>query len=442
MGLENDVKILIVSWFFPPSSTMGALRIGKLARFLTARGHEIRVVTVKNAPHAQTMAVEIDEQVVTRTPWIDVNRVSLSGLRRRIWPGKAGTAQMRTAGKAPAKDPTPRRRSGVLSKLYVQLTNWPDARVGWLPYAVRAGRVLASEWKPDIVFASGPPFTTLNAGYLIAKRHRLPLVCEFRDRWTDDTYWPPEGLHLAIEKLMERRVVDYACGLTTVSDPWAEAYRQRFGKPAITVLNGYDPKDYPDEPSPGARGDRFLRIGYTGSIYVERRDPTPLFQALQLMKATPDQVRVDFWGTRPNLVYPLAETCGVRDLVEVHPRVPNDESVRRQRASDVLLIMQWDNPRELGNVPGKLFEYLGARRPILGLGPLDGVPANIVRERQAGVYCNDPEALTGHLKNWVDAKRRDGEIPELPQSARQGFTRNEQYLGLEAFLEQCLAGRP
>ena len=72
--------------------------------------------------------------------------------------------------------------------------------------------------------------------------------------------------------------------------------------------------------------------------------------------------------TEESLVVPFAARHDVSHLVAVHPQVPYLEAIAIQHRADVLLLMQWDDPREQGNVPGKLFEYLGARRPILGLG--------------------------------------------------------------------------
>jgi hypothetical protein len=97
----------------------------------------------------------------------------------------------------------------------------------------------------------------------------------------------------------------------------------------------------------------------------------------------------------------------------------------------VLLLMQWNDPREQGNLPGKLFEYLGARRPILGLGFEDGVPARIIRERAAGLFCNDPEEIAAQLRAWLETKRRLGHLPPLPAEVAAGFTRAEQFARLE-----------
>ena len=121
----------------------------------------------------------------------------------------------------------------------------------------------------------------------------------------------------------------------------------------------------------------------------------------------------------------------MQDRVVVHPHVPRSGVAAIQQQADVLLLMQWNDPREQGNLPGKLFEYLGARRPILGLGLQDGVPARILRERAAGYFSNDPAQIALQLSAWLDTKRRLGHLPPLPPEAAAGFTRAEQFATLE-----------
>ena len=118
----------------------------------------------------------------------------------------------------------------------------------------------------------------------------------------------------------------------------------------------------------------------------------------------------------------------------MHVPVSYRESLAEQRRADVLLLMQWDDPREQGNIPAKLFEYLAARRPILGLGYEDGVPARIIRERQAGLISNDPDIIARQLAIWLDQKRRKGLIAPLPEAVCAGFSRDEQFAKLEDIL--------
>jgi hypothetical protein len=242
---------------------------------------------------------------------------------------------------------------------------------------------------------------------------------------------------MALETRWERRLVGRASAIVTVSKPWSEGFRLKYpGKPVATILNGFDPADYArDAIDPPAGGP--LTIVYTGAIYPGRRDPSPLFEAVRQLGADADELRVRFYGTAPEHVLPLARRAGVERLVEVLPSVPYRESIRCQKAADVLLLLQWNDPLEQGNVPAKLFEYLAARRPILGLGLVDGVPAGVIRERGAGLFSNDPADIAAQLARWRDEKRRSGRVRPLGDAACRGFSRAEQFERLLGFLAGC-----
>jgi len=118
--------------------------------------------------------------------------------------------------------------------------------------------------------------------------------------------------------------------------------------------------------------------------------------------------------------------------------VPYARSVALQRRADVLLLMQSNDPLEQGNVPAKLFEYFAVRRPILGLGLESGVPARLIAENDAGLFSNDPGRISRQLLEWVAQKRQQGELPRLPATVRQRFTREDQFRQLERFLAGML----
>jgi glycosyltransferase involved in cell wall biosynthesis len=322
------------------------------------------------------------------------------------------------------------------------LLNHPDDRIGWYPDLVRQAMQLTRDWRPDIVFGSGPPFTALLACRTVARRLGVPWVAELRDRWADDGYNDcPQWRH-ALEHRLERFVLESAAALVTVTEPWTEFYRTKYGRPIETVYNGYDPADFPFDPAaPAAPSGPEVRIVYTGGIYPGRRDPTPLFEALRMLGLEADKFRVEFFGTDPAAVWPLADRAGVRRLVAVHEPVPFSESIKTQWNADVLLLLQWNDPREWGICPGKFFEYLGSLRPILGIGYEEGVPAGFVRDRRAGVFANDPAIIAGHLRGWAAEKAAHGAVKRLPVAVREGLERDRQYEKLEAFLAQFAAAR-
>jgi glycosyltransferase involved in cell wall biosynthesis len=424
------VKVLIVTWYFPPSRTIAAVRLGKLARYLLAQGHDVRVVTPQAPPLPQDLAVDFPADCVVRTPW---------------QPPQAG-------GSAPPRGPAPAGtipEGGVAKRSLLKRTLWrldaslaafPDNRVPWLPFATEAGARLLDGWRPDLVFASGPPFTTLLVGQALSKRSGLPLVLEFRDRWSEDPYAPPFFWRRWRNRLAENALIARAGALVTVSQPWAEAYRARYGKPTEVVYNGYDAEFCTEGPFDGAVGRPGLEIVYTGGIYPGYRDPSPLFAAMKLLDAQGRTCRMIFHGVRQGMVAPLAEAEGVSHLVEVREVLTHEEALRRQRESDILVLLQWNDPKEQGNVPGKFFEYLGARRPILVLGLHNGVPATIVKERGAGFFSNEPAEIADQLTRWLEIKQERGLLPPVPESARAGFSRDDQYARLERFLQGLIDG--
>lgn len=241
-----------------------------------------------------------------------------------------------------------------------------------------------------------------------------------------------------MDRWLEAVIVRRAVGLTTVSEPWAVAFREKYGKPVAVIPNGYDAEDFGGSVGPGWQDAQVLRIAYTGGIYPGYRDPSPLFRAIGLSADLRQRVEVHFYGSDPRLVSTMARDHGVESSVFIHGRVDHAEALRIQQASDILLLMQWDNPREQGNVPGKFAEYFGARRPILVLGLADGVPATEVRKRSAGMASTDPEVLGRWLAECLATKSATGKIEPLSDQAVAGLSREEQAARLEQFLTQVL----
>jgi hypothetical protein len=438
------VRIFILSWYFPPVNSIGAIRVGKFARFLIERGHDVGVVAGRYWELPETLPLGVPLQRVAYAKSVRVNALPATAARQlkrlvgRSSPSQANSASAppgKTASEAP-RQPSPLHR---LSDFYVNLTNIPDHRIGWLPWALSESIRMCKTWRPDLVFASGPPMTALLTAHLLCRRLGLPWIAELRDRWADDPYadalYPP--WRLKMDDWLERRVLATASGLVTVTEPWAEFYRHKYGKPVATIYNGYDPADFahPD-PREGEVPPAQLVIGYTGGIYPGRRDPTPLFEAIRSLGDGADLVRVIFCGTDPAHVLPLAERVGVQHLVEVRPAVPYHESIAFQQRSDVLLLMQWNDPREQGNCPGKFFEYIASLRPVLVLGLEDGVPATIIRERSAGFFSNDPPRIAEQLRAWLKEKQDFGRVRRLPESAREGLSRTIQFERMEQFLRK------
>lgn len=428
-------RLLLVSYLFPPYAGIGALRTGKLAKFLTERGWDVRALAA-DTHEAKSLPLEIPADHVRHTGWFEVDHALdrfVPAWYRRKPAVPAGAAAEPAATGASAESGGESRLRAALRRAYVEMVRWPDNRIGWLPEAVRAGREMMRDWRPDLIYASAPPFTSLIVADRLSRETGVPWVAELRDLWLDHPYYSYSRPRRLVEQVWERRVLGRADGLVTVSRPWAERLRRKYGKPIALIMNGYVLEDFPELPPAEPSREGPLRIVYTGHIYEGYRDPSPLFEAIAGLGPLRDKVVCEFVGTSNEALMPLARRHGVEDRVLVRPPIPYRDSLRLQMQADVLLHLQWNDPREEGTISGKLFEYVAARRPVLGLGYDAGSVAAILRDQGAGIVRNDAPGIRAALEGWIAAKEAGG-IEPLPESAAAGLSRADQYAELERFL--------
>lgn len=427
---DTLLRILLVSHCFPPSNVIGAVRVGKFAKFLNKSGHEVRVLT-SDAPGDHSLPLEIPPDRVTTitTRRIDAIFDPLVGLMRGPYRSATPAPGGGPAGEAAA--PSSGRMAQVLRRHYYALLQIPDKSAGWINSATKAGCEMARDWRPDLLFASGPPHSGLIVARRIARFCGVPWVAELRDLWADNPYYNYPRWRLRIDRMIERSVLGAADGLVTVTPTQAEILRRHYRQPVACILNGYAEEDYPAD-RPGPPAGEVVSIVYTGSIYPGYRDPSALFRAIALLGAERQRVAMHFYGPDGKDILRLPAAQAVRDRILVHDRVPYRTSLSLQTQADVLLLLQWADARDAGNVPAKFFEYLGAGRPILMLGWEHGDLAAMIRTRKAGLVSNDPEVIAARLRRWI-AERPAG-IPPVDPQARKGATRGEQFRDLERFL--------
>ncbi len=421
------MRILLVSYLFPPNNAIGSVRMGKLAKYLTRQGHDVRVLCADDPDLPHDLAVEIPHSQIVRTGAFQINFLPKAILGRRRREFQRGTTTL---------SPTLLGMGG----LYRTLFNVPDGQIGWLPVALSTGKRILSEWRPDVIYASALPFTSLIVAKRLAAKLGIPWVAELRDLWTENPYYDHPSWRRRIEQKLEAWVLRSAAAVVTVSEPLADSLREAHQRPTFVIRNGFDPEDYQSaRPVEGVMDPQCLNIVYTGLIYYRRRDPSVLFRALSQMGADARRVRVHFFGRLLPEVKVLADQVGVGDLVKVHGAVSFQESNGVQMAADVLLLLMWNDPVEYGVLPGKLFEYVGAGRPILASGYTDGVAAQLIRDKGLGVVLDSEESIARQVREWI-AQKDAGGVPGLSELVQAELSRDRQFCKLEPIFEGVISG--
>jgi hypothetical protein len=429
------MKILIVAFRFPPSNFIGAVRVGKLASYLYRRGYGLRVLTT-DISEDRSLPVEIPREWIVDTHYQD-HRAWLDFIVRPVRHMSAASAAA-TAG-APVVLDTPPIQSiwDKVRKHYYGLIHIPDPRIVWITNAIPAGKRLIEEWKPDVIFASAPPYTSLIVACRLSRAFNIPWVADFRDLWADNPYFSFPAWRRPIDRILEHLTLRNVSAIVTTSPYFAKRLRDLHHKRVEVVFNGYAEEDFPLTLYEHDAA-KSLIIRYTGSIYRGFRDPSPLFAAIAMLESgLRGQIRVEFFGESGTSISDLAAKHGVADQIAVRPSVPYQTALELQLQADVLLLLHWNDKRDEGTIPGKLFEYLYARRPILYIGYEHGIAAEIIKERGAGLISNSPERIRDQLQVWVENKRA-GRLMRLDQSVSRGLSRDEQFCKLEPVFADIL----
>jgi glycosyltransferase involved in cell wall biosynthesis len=417
------MRILVVSFRFPPSHSVGAVSVGKTVKYLERAGHDVRVLTARDQHLPTTLRIESDPAHIVATNWWSPTRAAegVAGGSERV------ATQGFSAGRRYSS------RVAAVGRAYRSVMI-PDQQVGWTVPAIKAGRELIRDWKPDVIYGSAPPFTSLVVARALSRHSGVPWVAGLRDLWRDNPYRRISPVVRGLDRRLEQRVLTSARGVAVTTDESALTLRSRFALPIEVVTNGYDADDLVERST--AVTDQLV-IRYAGLLVHDRRDPTPLFRALRLLPDAP--VRVEFYGRDASMAAEAAAREGVTDRVFAYPPVPHRESLQLQRDADVLLLLQWQHPSESGTCPAKLFEYAATRRPVLAIGPTGGVVDRLLTQHRLGSVLTDQADIADQLRVWVRSKSNGG-IPDLPGEPPPELSRRTQVQRLAMFLSLVTGG--
>ena len=424
-----SLKILLIFQCYPPFNVIGSVRAAQLAAYLEGHGHELRIVAGDGLPFPPTLDVPPLKAKIFRAIFRSIERPIDFG--RKL----LGTVET-SGGSATVS------RDGMMIRAvraYRALFAIPDNQVGWYPAAAGAASRATKDWTPEVIISSALPFTSHLVAAGIVRDTGAPWIAEYRDLFSGNPYADIPEWRQWLDRQIERRIMTRATAIVGLTPQMSEELAAMHGKPTLTVMNGFDVRN--SSSGPPVETGRHLRILYTGIVYPGRRDPRPLFEAIRSMGERGRRVIVDFYGQDLRGVQATASAIGIESQVRVHPTVSYSESLRLQAEADILLLLLWDDPRERGTLTGKVFEYIGAARPILSIGSLDGVASNLIRERGLGVTASHPQIIAQALDRWFDQIDSLGTVPSVSPTARQGLSRAEQFADYDKLIAEVTSQR-
>jgi glycosyltransferase involved in cell wall biosynthesis len=410
-------RLLVVPYFFPPFLGSGN-RWPALARYLRRAGHEVTVV----ATDAYGRLADDNELGVVRVR--DLR--SLEPLRRLLRRGSAAEL----GGSGAEVPPGP-----LLTRVFV-----PDAHVaGWVPAALLRVRTILAGSPYDVLITSGPPDSTHLLGLLLGDR-RPPWIADFRDGWRFEPLRErfPTAPQRALDAWLERKVALSADLTIAATQPIADDLERRLGARAACVPNAWDPELASTVGTAPAPRTGEVRLVYTGTFSgVRGSDPEPLLRALVAVRAerSVPPIRLVVAGRLSDAEKDLIETSGAGDAVSHLGMLGRADALALQRSADALLLLTSKNRSE---ATGKLFEYIGAERPVLALAE-DNDAARIVRETNIGIAVppDDVEMIAAGLRRVASGDLARAYAPRGIES----FTYPGPADALAELIEEAIATR-
>ncbi len=394
-------RVLFISLKFPPMSDIGAKRALRLVRRLPALGWKPTVLTLARGADGQN-----DPSLEAFLPAdADVRRGYASGWLFRAIDGVKHRWSHAVGRAVGAGQPAGGGRAGLLRRaIYAAEDLLEGSTVGdeWLPFlpsGVRAGDAILADEQHALVYACGDPNSAYLAAWWLARRHDLPLVLDLRDPWALDPTIRALKRPWArwLEDRIERRVIGDATRVILNTDAshklYVRAYPDQPADKFEVVHNAYD-EDLVVDARP-ARPERFT-VAHFGNYHRLRRARVFLDGLRRFAEHRADRPRfVNYGEFRPDDLE-HARAIGLGDAVEVRGYVPYRECLEHLRAAHVLLLEQRND--EGVQIPGKLYDYLMARRPILSLSKNRELTA-VLERTGAGVNVDpsQPEAVAEGL---------------------------------------------
>lgn len=392
-------KALFITSVFPPEEGGGTIRVAKLAKYLPLFDWQLTVVTAK-PPKTETTAeaTSFPATKVYRAPRFDIAR-SLAGPAKVIrklallsnrWRRRINSTMVLNSETQPESSITMAPRGRLAEYIFI-----PDDRAPWMPLAIALGAWSIVIDRPSILYSTSPSPSTLLVGYVLRYIFRLPWIVEFRDPWMLNPFrrHRPIKWMEQFEVWLERVVLSGATHIVVTSPQYKNdllaRYPQRSSDSITYIPNGFDPEDFKDVIP--QHFDKFTVV-HAGNFYGARSSRpflTALHMAIEMHPSMKERLQVLFVGQHDPATEQAITELGLGRIVQQIGVVPHIKSIEFIMGADILLLVPGPGN---GTMPGKTFEYLAGRKPILALTD-EGTVSELITSTETGEVVAPHDAL-------------------------------------------------
>ena len=400
-------RVLIISYYWPPSGGSGVQRWVKFAKYLPKEGWQPVIYTPEN-PELTAVDKTLSSEIPPEAEIIKRHITEPYGIYRKLM-GKGSSTDLKTLTSAGSSSDEVNPINGGMKSWKQKLSLFirgnffiPDPRILWLHPSVRFLKEYLKGHPVDAIVTTGPPQSMHLIGLKLSKATGLPWIADFRDPWTKMFYFKHLGLTRRSEEKhhqLEKEVLDGATRIIAVSPMVQKDFQAMTSTPVELITNGFDEEDFNRE----FELDEYFNITHTG-LFASDGNPETLWKVLANKCSSDEEfkrsLRIRLVGKTDKEIIDSIVSAGLGQNLKDFGYQSHEVAVKEQLNASVLILPLRKEPEYEAVLPGKLFEYLASRRPILGIGQTEGAMAKVVRETGSGVVYNWDEEKK--IKAWID----------------------------------------
>jgi len=394
-------KVLIITYYWPPSGGGGVQRWLKFAKYLRKFGWDPIIYTPEN-PEGPVEDHSLLKDIPKNLTVIKKPIKEPYGLYKKLT-GKSKEQKIQTAFLSESTS-----KNALLENLSVWVRGnlfIPDARKSWIIPSVKYLSKYLIEEQIDTIVTTGPPHSMHMIGYQLKQKMHISWLADFRDPWTNIDYYDQLKLTNRADRLhhkLEKEVLTNADAVTVVSPGMIRDFKEKVERDYFFIPNGYDEADMKSGEKT-LKSEKFT-VSHIGSL-TKTRNPENLWRALQELVSENIQFASDLEikniGKLDFNAVESLKSAGLEKYLAAINYLPHSKVIDEQKNASLLLLLINDTPNAKLILTGKIFEYMASKTPIICIGPTDGDAAGIIRNKKCGEVFNFNEvrSLKKHLED-------------------------------------------
>ncbi len=407
-------KVLVVAYYFPPMGLSGVQRTLKFIKYMKNFEWEPTVVTSGNVGYFAH-----DEFLNKEAENAGIRIIRLGSKEPNAVLSKLGTIK-------PPRESIRKILSRVSQTIYL-----PDNKTSWSKQAYLKVKELLKKEHYDAIYVTVPPFSSFYFLRKLKKEFDVPIMVDYRDLWYGSYFaFYPTPVHSSLHKRMEYLSLKSADKVIVtnrkIKEKLINTYKFLTFNDVVIISHGYDAKDFENKQPDPKYNDKMI-VTYSG-IFMEYNTPKYFLQAFKKLTIDrPDiasKIQLHFVGYLGKENTALVKKLNIEEFIKVWGYVNHNESVKKIISSDILWLMIGRKRNIDAILPGKLLEYMGAQKPIIGCVP-DGVAKMMLEEYEAS-FITEPDNVEEIKNKFIEVYElyRKKELPKPNQEVLMKYRRD------------------